>query len=188
MAIPNFSDRLTFASRNCLQKAIKYLHKAQQPHGGWIGSWGICFTYAAQFALESLSLVGETYETSEYSRKGCDFLLKYQREDGGWSESWEVRGIHCGSRARDRLFCRIQSCGVLKWVEREESQVVQTAWAVMGLMYAKYPYPEPIERAVKLVMARQLPVCILYDFALELALTFYPYCRMVHGHKKRQRG
>jgi hypothetical protein len=36
--------------------------------------------------------------------------------------------------------------------------VVQTAWAAMGLMYAKYPHPEPIERAVKLVMSRQLPV------------------------------
>jgi len=35
---------------------------------------------------------------------------------------------------------------------------VQTAWAVMGLMYAKYPHPEPIERAVRLVMSRQLPV------------------------------
>ena len=56
-----------------------------------MGSWGICFTYAAQFALESLSLVGETYETSEYSRKGCEFLLNHQREDGGWGESWEVR-------------------------------------------------------------------------------------------------
>ena len=55
-----------------------------------MGSWGICFTYAAQFVLESLSLVGETYETSEYSKKGCEFLLKHQREDGGWGESWEV--------------------------------------------------------------------------------------------------
>ena len=46
----------------------------------------------------------------------------------------------------------------MEWVEKEEAQVVQTAWAVMGLMYAKYPHPEPIERAVKLVMSRQLPV------------------------------
>ena len=51
-----------------------------------------------------------------------------------------------------------QSCADLEWVEKEESQVVQTAWAVMGLMYAKYPHPEPIERAVKLVMSRQLSV------------------------------
>jgi len=81
---------LVTAPRNCLQKAIGYLHRAQLPHGGWAGSWGICFTYATQFALESLSLVGEIYETSEISRKGCEFLLKHQREDGGWGESWEV--------------------------------------------------------------------------------------------------
>ena len=85
------SGRLTSVSRNCLQKAIDYIHKAQQPHGGWVGSWSICFTYAAQFALESLSLAGETYETSEYSKKGCEFLLKHQQEDGGWGESWEVQ-------------------------------------------------------------------------------------------------
>ena len=30
----------------------------------------------------------------------------------------------------------------------------------MALMYAKYPDPEPIERAVKLVMSRQLPVSL----------------------------
>lgn len=29
----------------------------------------------------------------------------------------------------------------------------------MALMYAKYPHPDPIERAVRLVMSRQLPVC-----------------------------
>lgn len=45
------------------------------------------------------------------------------------------------------------------WVEHEDTQVVQTAWAAMALMYAKYPYTEPIAKAVALVMSRQLPVC-----------------------------
>ena len=58
----------------------------------------------------------------------------------------------------------------------------------MGLMYANYPYPEPIERGVKLVMSRQLPVRILYDFTSEFTFTFHPCCRTVRGHKKRQRG
>jgi lanosterol synthase len=44
-----------------------------------------------QFALESLSLVGETYSTSHYSRKACEFLLRHQREDGGWGESYKVK-------------------------------------------------------------------------------------------------
>jgi hypothetical protein len=99
--MPTPSDHLASTSRNCLRKAISYLHQAQQPHGGWIGSWGICFTHAAQLALESLSLVGETYEISEYSREGCEFLLKHQREVGGWGESWEVRFFfHCCSREK----------------------------------------------------------------------------------------
>ena len=42
------------------------------------------------FALESLSLDGETYENSEAVKRACDFLVSKQRKDGGWGESWEV--------------------------------------------------------------------------------------------------
>ena len=42
------------------------------------------------FALESLSLVGETYETSQSARRACDFLISKQRADGGWGESYKV--------------------------------------------------------------------------------------------------
>ena len=44
------------------------------------------------------------------------------------------------------------------WIEHENTQVVQTSWAAMALMYAKYPHTEPIAKAVALVMSRQLPV------------------------------
>jgi lanosterol synthase len=44
------------------------------------------------------------------------------------------------------------------WIEHENSQVVQTAWAGMALMYAQYPHRKPLEKAVGLVMSRQLPV------------------------------
>ncbi|KAG2011451.1 lanosterol synthase [Coprinopsis cinerea AmutBmut pab1-1] len=121
-----------------IRGAITYLHNAQTPEGGWVGNWGICFTYAAMFASESLSLVGETYATSKYARKSCEFLISKQRADGGWGESYK-------------------SCEQSRWVEHEDTQVVQTCWAVLALMYAKYPHPEPIERAVKMVMDRQLP-------------------------------
>ncbi|KAI6015989.1 terpenoid cyclases/protein prenyltransferase alpha-alpha toroid [Pisolithus microcarpus] len=121
-----------------IRRAIEYLHAAQKPDGGWVGSWGICFTYAAQFALESLSLVGENYSNSSSVQRACKFLLSHQREDGGWGESYKT-------------------CELASWVEHENTQVVQTCWATMALMYAEYPDPKPIERAVKLVMSRQLP-------------------------------
>jgi len=147
-----------FINRTAIRGSITYLHAAQQPEGGWVGSWGICFTYATMFALESLSLVGETYETSESARRACDFLVSKQRADGGWGESYKVCHIPPSSlRARLR-FCG-QGCEACVWVEHEDTQVVQTAWAAMALMYAKYPDTEPIAKAVRLVMSRQLPVC-----------------------------
>ena len=76
-----------------VKNAIKYLHHVQQPEGGWVGSWGICFTYATMFAMESLALVGETYGTSESVRRACKFLMDRQMDDGGWGESYKVR---CG--------------------------------------------------------------------------------------------
>jgi len=118
-----------------------------------VGNWGICFTYAAMFATESLALVGETYATSPYARKACEFLISKQRADGGWGESY-------------------QSCERSQWVEHKDTQVVQTSWAVMALMYAKYPKKEPIEKGVKMVMDRQLPVSALSCSTDTVLMTF----------------
>jgi lanosterol synthase len=85
-----------FLARRTIRRAVVYLHDAQKPEGGWLGSWGICFTYATQFALESLSLVGETYETSESARRACEFLIRKQRADGGWGESYKVSSVAYG--------------------------------------------------------------------------------------------
>lgn len=82
-------------------RAIGYIRKAQHPNGSWYGSWGICFTYAGMFALESLASIGETYENSEHVRKGCDFLISKQMEDGGWSESYKVSDNPLGNRGPD---------------------------------------------------------------------------------------
>ncbi|KAE8416353.1 terpenoid cyclases/protein prenyltransferase alpha-alpha toroid [Aspergillus pseudocaelatus] len=69
-------------------KAVKYIKRVQRADGSWYGSWGICFTYAAMFALESLASIGETYENSDHSRRGCEFLISKQKRDGGWGESY----------------------------------------------------------------------------------------------------
>lgn len=73
-----------------IKRATNWIKSNQGVDGSWFGSWGVCFTYASMFALESLAQSGETFATSQVSRRGCAFLLSKQREDGGWSESYRV--------------------------------------------------------------------------------------------------
>ena len=119
-----------------ISKALKYIRKAQRADGSWYGSWGICFTYAGMFAAESLASVGETYSNSDRLRKACEFLLSKQMADGGWGESY-------------------RSCEICEYVPHANSQVVNTCWAIIGLLVAGYPEREPLERAVRMVMGRQ---------------------------------
>lgn len=118
-----------------LDGALRYVRKAQRPDGSWYGSWGICFTYAGMFALESLASVGENYTNSRRVAKACEFFIGKQRADGGWGESYK-------------------SCETGVYVQRE-SQIVMTSWATIGLMVAEYPDRGPIERAVMLIIGRQ---------------------------------
>jgi lanosterol synthase len=115
---------------------LKYIRSAQRSDGSWYGSWGICFTYAGMFALESLASVGEIYSNSARVRKACEFFVSKQMPDGGWGESY-------------------RSCEVAEYVPHEKSQVVQTCWALLGLMEAGYPNREVVEKGMKLVMSRQ---------------------------------
>ena len=122
--------------RKITEEALRYIRKAQHKDGSWYGSWGICFTYASVFALESLASVDEWYSNSERSRRGCKFLLSKQMDDGGWGESYE-------------------GCEQKRYIHHEKSQVVQTAWACIGLMEAEYPDKAPIKKALTMIMSRQ---------------------------------
>lgn len=116
--------------------AIGWIRKTQRADGSWYGSWGICFSYAGMFAMESLRLTGEQYENSERVRRGCQFFLDRQMEDGGWSESY-------------------RSCETGVYTPHETSQVVQTAWVCIALLEAGYPDKEPIKKALQMIISRQ---------------------------------
>ncbi|XP_010655670.1 beta-amyrin synthase [Vitis vinifera] len=84
---------------NFIEKATGYVENVQRPDGSWYGGWGICFTYAAWFALSGLAAVGKTYSNSKTVRKGVDFLLSKQKANGGWGGSYlscpdmEITGV-----------------------------------------------------------------------------------------------
>jgi lanosterol synthase len=116
--------------KNVIEAATGYLKRNQRSDGSWYGSWGVCFTYGTMFALEALAVTGLTYGTSEEVRRACRFLVEKQKDDGGWGEDWE-------------------SCERREYVEHKESQVVNTAWAVLGLMAARFPDRSVIARGLE---------------------------------------
>ncbi|KHN95648.1 oxidosqualene:lanosterol cyclase [Metarhizium album ARSEF 1941] len=120
-----------------VRRGVRWIKSDQGADGSWYGFWGICYTYGTMFGLEALAAVGETYGNSPAARAACDFLTSKQRRDGGWSES-------------------IQGCEHRRYTEDARgSLVVQTAWALIGLMAGEYPAVEPMKRGVQFLMSRQ---------------------------------
>jgi cycloartenol synthase len=124
----NYPGHRTREIQRAISKAIKYVKSIQKPDGSWYGNWAVCFTYATWFGLKGLSAVGETCKNSSHARKACEFLVSKQEADGGWGESY----LSC----QDKVYSHLPG---------GESHVVNTAWAMLGLLAADY---HGVDRAV----------------------------------------
>mmetsp|Transcript_1807 Transcript_1807/g.3842 ORF Transcript_1807/g.3842 Transcript_1807/m.3842 type:complete len:312 (-) Transcript_1807:69-1004(-) len=127
-----FPDFKTDVIKASVRRGIEFILSIQRDDGSWYGSWAVCFTYGTWFGLEALTseaikLIDDP-KITERARvavsKACSFILSKQREDGGWGESY--------LSSQDKVYS-----------QSKDSQVVNTGWAMLGLLAAREAKAEP---------------------------------------------
>uniref|UniRef100_A0A0D3HKM0 Terpene cyclase/mutase family member n=1 Tax=Oryza barthii TaxID=65489 RepID=A0A0D3HKM0_9ORYZ len=102
---------------SCIKNAVMFIENKQQNDGSWYGTWGICFTYGAFFAIRGLIAAGRNYENSQAIRNGCKFLLSKQLSAGGWGEHYSSSEIEV-------------------YVDSGSPHAVNTSLAMLALLYS----------------------------------------------------
>ena len=118
-----------------ISRAEVWLRRAQERDGSWHGVWGVQFIYGTFFGIRGLLAAGARPDDPAL-RSACQWLLDRQRDDGGWGEHY--RGCYTG-----------------QYVEHKESQVIQTAWAMIALLEADNTDWTAITRGAQFLIGMQ---------------------------------
>jgi len=123
-----------------IQRGVKFILSQQRNDGSWYGSWAVCFTYGTWFAVEALTQDNSISQQPHVKRalaNAAAFLLDRQHRDGGWGEQFE-------------------SCVQRKYIPSQQSQVVNTSWALLSLMaIGSGDTHDAIKRGMEVLYSRQ---------------------------------
>ena len=111
--IPELTD---WSVNDAISRGENWLRRVQGQDGSWRGVWGVQYIFGTLFGIRGLLAAG-AQPNDPALRSACRWLLERQRSDGGWGEH------HSG-------------CLSGRYVEHTESQVIQTAWALIALLEA----------------------------------------------------
>ena len=120
---------------SAISRAEAWLRRTQAIDGSWRGVWGVQFIYGTFFGIRGLLAAGAR-PGDPALRLACRWLLDRQRSDGGWGEH------HSG-------------CMTGRYVPHEESQVIQTAWALIALLEAEDSNWPAIARGARFLLETQ---------------------------------
>ena len=129
---PLVADR---SAASAISRGDAWLRRTQEGDGSWRGVWGVQFIYGTLFGIRGLLAAGAR-PADPALRSACRWLLDRQREDGGWGEH------HSG-------------CLTGRYVPHEESQVIQTAWALIALLEASNSDWTAISRGARFLIDAQ---------------------------------
>ena len=131
----HFPEVIDEASVDAISRAAGRLRSLQESDGSWRGVWGVQYIYGTFFGIKGLVASGAAPHDPAL-RSACQWLLDRQRADGGWGEH------HSG-------------CLPGRYVQHEQSQVIQTAWALIGLLEAGDTNWSAISRGVNFLIESQ---------------------------------
>ena len=120
-----------------MRRGDAWLRRTQASDGAWRGVWGVQYIYGTFFGIRGLVAAGAD-PGDPALRLACRWLLGRQRADGGWGEH------HSG-------------CLSGRYVPHVESQVIQTAWALIALLEAGDSNWAAIARGAQFLIDTQEP-------------------------------
>jgi squalene-hopene/tetraprenyl-beta-curcumene cyclase len=131
------------ADRGPIDRGVAWLLGAQETDGSWFGRWGANHVYGTGAAVPALVASGIP-PSAPPIRRAVAWLHRHQNGDGGWGED-------------------LRSYNDDRWRARGASTASQTAWALLALLAADRPAPDPgnilgpaaIERGVAWLVANQ---------------------------------